>query len=149
MHLMEPWVAWAVLAAVLIIGEIFVAGFFVLFFGVGAIPASIIAYFFPKAYVWQLVVFFAVSGILLAFGRRIALRLTFNTPSDVGANRMIGKVGLVLKEIDVKTASGIVRVDREEWRAESESGETIPADKWVEVVRIDGTRIIVKEKKGN
>jgi inner membrane protein len=134
-----------ILAAVLVIGEIVVSGFFLLFFGLGAIPAAVVAYFHGPLYM-QLLVFALVSAILLAFCRRIALRLTKGSPTNVGADRMIGKDGYVLKEINMKTAGGLVRVDREEWRAESESGETIPADKWVEVIKIDGTRLIVKEK---
>ena len=144
----EPWVVWAIIAAVLIIGEIFISGFFILFFGVGAIPAALVAYFHGPVYL-QLLVFAVTSGITLGFGRRIALKLTAGTPTNVGSDRMIGKAGFVLKEINAKTASGLVRVEREEWRADSESGELIPTEKWVEVVRIDGTRLIVKEKQND
>lgn len=142
----DPWVMWVIFAAVLIISEIFISGFFILFFGVGALPAAVVAYFHGPVYL-QLLVFAVVSGVLLAFCRQIVLKLTAGAPKNVGSDRMIGKDGFVLKEIDVKKASGLVRVEREEWRAESESGETIPADRWVEVIRIDGTRLIVREKQ--
>ncbi|MFA6450764.1 MAG: NfeD family protein [bacterium] len=142
----EPWVMWSIFAAALIIGEIFISGFFILFFGVGAIPAAVVAYFHGPVYL-QLLVFAVSSGLLLAFCRRIIVKLDAGSPENVGADRMIGKAAYVLKEINVKNASGMVRVDNEEWRAESESGEIIPADNWTEVIRIDGTRLIVRVKQ--
>jgi membrane protein implicated in regulation of membrane protease activity len=145
-YLKEPWVLWMIFAAALIIGEIFISGFFILFFGVGAIPAAIVAKLHGPFYL-QLLVFAVTSGVLLAFCRKIALKLTAGSPNNIGSDRMIGKDAYVLKEINVKTASGLVRVEREEWRAESESGETIPVERWAEVIRIDGTRLIVREKK--
>ncbi|UCE23110.1 MAG: NfeD family protein, partial [Candidatus Aminicenantes bacterium] len=39
---------------------------------------------------------------------------------------------------------GSVRLKKEEWRADSETGEVIPAGKKVKVTRIDGTHLVVK-----
>lgn len=143
MNDIQPWILWAVLAAILMIGEIFTAGVFLIFFGIGAIPAVFVAYFHGSLF-WQLMAFIASSGVLLAFARPLALRLTKDTPGDVGPDRVIGKNGVVLDEIDPKTGSGRVRIEREEWRAESDTGEKIPADTWVEVLRVEGTRLVVK-----
>ena len=145
----DPWVIWSVLAVVLIVAEILVSGFVLLFFGIGAIPAAVAAYFVPHSPSVQIIVFIITSGVALAFGRKIAMRLTAGAPSNVGADRMLGKAGFVLKEIDPSKASGLVRVDREEWRAVSETGEIIPADVWVEVIRIDGTHLVVIRKPEN
>jgi membrane protein implicated in regulation of membrane protease activity len=37
-----------------------------------------------------------------------------------------------------------MRVDKDEWHAESDTGEVIPAGKEVEVVRVEGTHLVVK-----
>jgi inner membrane protein len=39
---------------------------------------------------------------------------------------------------------GLVRIEREEWRAESVDGAAIPVGAAIRVVRVDGTRLIVK-----
>jgi membrane-bound ClpP family serine protease len=53
----------------------------------------------------------------------------------------------VLEEIDNDKNTGRVRLKKEEWRADSETGEVIPAGKKVKVTRMDGTHIVVKTLK--
>ena len=57
---------------------------------------------------------------------------------------MLEKRALVLTEINPALGSGMVRVDAEEWRAISEDGSVIAKDTVVEVLRIDGTRLVVR-----
>ena len=63
---------------------------------------------------------------------------------SVGANRFKGLKGMVIEEIDNIHAKGMVRVEREEWRAESVDEGVIPKGAKVEVVDISGTRLLVK-----
>jgi membrane-bound ClpP family serine protease len=46
-------------------------------------------------------------------------------------------------------ASGQVRVEREEWRADSVDGQTIAKDEIVEVVAVSGTRLLVKKSQAS
>ena len=48
----------------------------------------------------------------------------------------------MLEEIDPLMATGRVRVEREEWRADSVDGQKIAKDEVVEVVRVAGTRLL-------
>jgi membrane protein implicated in regulation of membrane protease activity len=66
-------------------------------------------------------------------------------PNPGGIDRVIGKRAVVLEEINPLVASGRVRIEREEWRADTIDGAIIPKDALVEVVRVSGTRVIVKE----
>jgi inner membrane protein len=50
----------------------------------------------------------------------------------------------VLKEIDPLLGTGLVRIEREEWRAESIDHTKIAQDTLVEVVSVSGTRVLVK-----
>ena len=136
------WWGWMILAAVLIIAEIFTAGFFLLCFGIGAAAAGIFAKM-GFGIVWQLVVFIIVSGILFAISRKLADRISKKQPPGIGADRFKEQVCLVLEEINNTKNTGRVRLGREEWRAESKTGELIPADAQVIVVDVDGTRLIV------
>jgi len=137
------WMLWMILAALCIIGEIFTAGFFLLWFGIGAAAAGAAALLGLGA-AWQWGLFVVLTAVLFAVSRSFAERLTKKQPSGVGADRFIGGEGLVLERIDNVKNSGSVRLGKEEWRASSESGDPISAGKKVEVVKVEGTHLIVR-----
>ena len=142
------WMAWMIFAAACIIGEIFTAGFFLFWFGIGAVVAGILALLGLSAG-WQWGTFIVLSGVLFAVSRRLADRMTKEQPPGIGADRTIGKEGLVLEKIDNINNRGRVRLDKEQWRAESETGDMIPKGERVLVVRLDGTHLVVSPvKKG-
>ena len=140
------WWIWMVIAALFIIGEIFTAGFFLLWFGIGAAIAGILALLGFGAG-WQWGTFIVVSGVLFGVSRRFAERFTKKQPPGIGADRFIGKKGVVLEEVDNIKNTGRVRVEKEEWRADSDTGEVIPVGKMVEVTRLDGTHLVVETLK--
>lgn len=139
----EMWWTWIILAVVLAIGEMFHAGFFLLWFAIGAAVAGVTAYMNLSPGV-QMVTFIIVSGGLFAASRKFAERWTRHQPQGIGANRLIGKKGIVIEQVDNYASTGSVRIDREEWRASSETGDILPVGSLVEVCRIEGTRAIVK-----
>ena len=140
------WWIWMIIAAIFVVGEIFTMGFFLLWFGVGALVAGILA-LAGLSIGWQLAAFVVVSGVLFAVSRRFAEKFSKKQPPGIGADRFIGLEGVVLEEIDNQKDTGRVRLKKEEWRAESDSGEVIPEGTRVEVTRLDGTHLIVKIKK--
>jgi len=137
------WWIWMAIAAIFVIGEIFTVGFFLLWFGIGAVAAGILALFGFGAS-WQWGIFMVVSGVLFALSRRFAERFTKKQPPGIGADRVIGKKGVVLEEIDNIRSTGRVRLGKEEWRADSDTGEVIPVGKRVKVTRLVGTHVVVK-----
>jgi len=142
----SPWIIWAVVALLLIVLEAFISGFVILWFGIAAVPTAIIAYFFPHKVILQLTVFAVLSIVLLLSTRKLAAKLySTNTPVQVGIDRLLGKYGTVLEPINPDNAKGLVRLDHEQWRAESEDGSIIEAGTRIQVMKIDGTRVIVKK----
>ena len=139
----ELWIIWLILAALFIIGEIFTAGFFILWFGIGAAVAALLAFLNVGAG-WQLGAFVVVSLTLFLASRKFASRITKEQPPGVGADRFLGQDCIVLEEINAVKISGRVRLKTEEWRAQSEDGSVIPTEARVKVVRVDGTHLIVK-----
>lgn len=137
------WV-WMIVAAVFLIGEMLTAGFFLLVFGVGAIGAALVSAF-GGSVLWQWIAFVVLSTIAFGFSRKFAKKV-HRGPEDygVGAERYTGMKAWVIETIDKAAATGMVRVDREEWRADSIDGEIILEGNWVEVEEVDGTRLIVK-----
>ncbi|MFN2505108.1 MAG: NfeD family protein [Acidimicrobiales bacterium] len=138
------WI-FLVTAVVLAVGEIALAGtFFLLPFAAGSLVAAIGAFIgLPVAVDWALLV--GVSALASAVLWPLGRRLDRNTPhSAIGANRWVGRQAVVLRDIPASAgATGMVRLDREEWRAESAMGVPIPTGSTVLVSRVDGTRLVV------
>ena len=111
------WV-WLGLAIILSVAEIFTAGFFMLPFGIGAAVAAMLEFFFPGSIGGSGRPSSASPQLLLIVLRRIANRITHDSPIGLAGNRLIGKQGVVIERLDPQTGPGRVRVEREEWRAE-------------------------------
>ncbi|MDD3718750.1 MAG: NfeD family protein [Actinomycetota bacterium] len=145
MDSLDPWVIWLIFAAVFIIAEVFTHGFFIFWFGVGAGAAAVIAAFDLAPY-WQWIVFVVVTLVCVLGSRRFSERISKETPYKAGAERLLGKKGVVLVDIDNAETKGLVKVEGEEWRAESADGDTIERGEWIIVESIEGTRLIVRKE---
>jgi membrane protein implicated in regulation of membrane protease activity len=137
------WV-WLAAAAGFAVGEIAVAGsFFLLPFAGGALVAALVAFAGgPVALGW--LAFLVVSALAVGVLRPLARRLDQAPTQAIGATRWVGRQGYVLRDIPSGPgATGLIRLDREEWRAESLMGVPIRAGSTVLVSRVDGTRLVV------
>ena len=138
------WI-FLVIAVLFTVGEIAMAGtFFLLPFAAGALAAAL-AGFVGLSVGIEWLIFVAVSAVasLVLWPLRRALDSS-NPQSEIGANRWVGRRAYVLRDIPGGAGeTGLVRLDREEWRAESLLGIPIPSGSTVLVSRIDGTRLVV------
>ena len=132
------------MAAVFAIGELSAPGtFFLLPFAIGAAAAAVLAFAGVDVAI-ELVVFIVVSLVALAGFRKLAHRLDRNEPTEgIGSKRLIGQPARVIEAIDGAHDLGTVRVDREEWRAESGDGAAIAVGSQVKIVEVRGTRVVV------
>ncbi|HEX9891261.1 MAG TPA: NfeD family protein [Actinomycetota bacterium] len=141
------WI-WLGAGVLFSVGEIAIAGaFFLLPFGIGALVASA-ALFMGASLVISWVVFLVVSGLAFAalfpLGRRLD-RTSAQNREAVGAGRWVGRLGNVLEVIPAGPGeTGLVRVDREQWRAESSGRAPIETGTMIRVLQVDGTRLIVE-----
>lgn len=134
------WLGTAVLFG---IGEMASPGsFFLAPFAIGAAVAAILA-FADVPLVGEWAAFVGISVASFVALRPLARRLDAEGTSDgIGARRLIGRTGKVLEDI-APDGMGMVRVDREDWRAESLGPQTIPAGTTVRIAEVEGTRVIV------
>ncbi|MBW3537142.1 MAG: NfeD family protein [Actinobacteria bacterium] len=142
----EVWrFIWLTAAVGFALGELALAGsFFLAPFAVGAAAAAGSAFVgLPVGVSWA--VFLAVSFVAFAGFRPLARRLDLRSPqSAVGAGRWVNREALVVRDIDARSdTKGAVRLDREEWTAESLTGDRIPVGSRVLVCRVEGTRLVV------
>lgn len=142
---MWRWV-WLCAAALFGAGEMASAGtFFLAPFAVGAVGAALVA-FAGVSVGLSWVVFIALSVGSFAALRPLARRLDAagGNPLGVGAGRLVGETGVILDAVPAGPGSvGLVRVGREEWRAESSDGSSIPKGTQVTVLEVRGTRVVV------
>lgn len=134
---------WIVVAVFFFVAEIFTAGFVLLCFGIGALAAALVA-FLGLGMEWQLVGFIVVSAISVVLARPFADRISQSGVQQIAGDRMIGKRAVVLQTIDPIANTGMVRVETEEWRAESADGELLAPGALVEVLGVDGVRLQVR-----
>ncbi|MGH9043139.1 MAG: NfeD family protein, partial [Acidimicrobiia bacterium] len=139
---------WTLAAVVFFLGEMATAGsFFALPFGLGAALAAILA-FAGVEVTWEWVAFVVASGtssaVLWPLGKRMDRR-GVPTEGTPGSRRWIGQHAEVLEGIPGGVSgTGVIRLEREQWRAESADGAPIEQGAVVQVVRIDGTRAVVE-----
>ena len=138
------WV-WVVAVVAFAVGELAVAGsFFLAPFAVGAFVAAVAAFLgLPVPVEWA--AFLGASAATFAGFRPLARRLESRAPhAPVGAARWVSREATVIEDIPGGPGGGgRIRLDREEWRAESLTGAPIRAGSTGLVSRVDGTRLVV------
>lgn len=138
---------WLAAAVVFLLGELAIyTSFFLASFALGAGVACALA-FFDVGLGWQWLAFVGISGVAFLVLRPYSRMLDRETASvhTEGANRWVGKMATVVADIPPGPAeTGLVRVEREQWRAESVGDRAIAAGTVVRVVRVDGTRMLVE-----
>lgn len=135
---------WLGIAVVLAIIEVSTPQLVTLWFVIGAaITAVCSATFLKEQLLWQIVLFLAVSAILLALTRPFVKKLKANTTVSTNSDRNIGKTALVISDIDPELGVGQVRVGTEKWSAKSENGSRISEGTNVKVVGIEGVKLVV------
>lgn len=137
------WV-WFALAVILCIAEIFTAGFFLLPFGIGAGVAALLEFLWPGSIELQWAAFVILSSLLLVVLRRFAERVTHEPPQKVAGDRLLGKSGVVIARIQPHSSVGMVRVEREEWRADAPGHGPLEVGDGIVVVAVEGTHLVVK-----
>ena len=93
----------------------------------------------------QVVLFFAVSVILLYFTRPIAVKYFNKDRIKTNAESLVGRQAIVISEIDNLQGIGQVTVGGQEWSARSvEDDVKLPVGTVVDVMAINGVKLMVK-----
>lgn len=139
------WQFWLIAAGIFFIIEIATVGFLVFWFGIGAIIAMVVSLFIPNVYIQAIV--FIVSSTLLIFFTKPFVNKFVNKGKTMTTNAysIIGRTGIVTKEINDLKCTGQVKIGGETWSAKTLSEETIPENTEIEVVKIDGVKAIVQK----
>jgi len=129
---------WWILAALLIILEVFAPGAFFLWLGLAAVAVGGVVYMIPAmAWEYQLLLFSVASVISIVIWRKY-FRITPADTDQPNLNRRgqqyVGRV-FTLEE-PIVDGIGKIRVDDSTWKVR---GEDCPAGTRIEVTGLDGT----------
>ena len=142
------WIVWIIIAALFIVAEVLTPGFFLLWFGIGALAAALLALIGVTSIAAQVLVFLIVSVVLLIASRTIFERFLSrpSSPSELktGMDTMIGLVGIVVEPSQGTLHQAAVKVYGSVWTAFPVEGEKPLAEgESVAIERIEGNRIYV------
>jgi membrane protein implicated in regulation of membrane protease activity len=142
---MEYYQIWLIAAIVLVIIEIFTAGFGIICFAIGALFSALTGYL-GGSLVWQLVVFAATSMLAFFFLRPVIIKVLDRKSKDVktNADALVGRVGIVSETIDNTQNTGRVAIDGDDWKAVSSDGSVINKGQKVEILSLNSIILTVK-----
>ena len=143
---MELYYYWLIAAIILVIIEIFTAGFGAVCFALGALGSALTGYL-GGSFSWQLAVFAIVSLLSFLFVRPFVLKFLEKKTKDVktNADALIGRKAVVTEGIDAERQQGRVKVDGDEWKAVSEDGQPIAAGSEVEITARESLIVTVRK----
>jgi membrane protein implicated in regulation of membrane protease activity len=147
--MLQAWAIWLIVAAIFVAAEVFTPGFFLLWFGVGALVAAVMAMLGVGGLAAQTLVFLVVSVALVVASRTIFEKF-LNRPADAnqlrtGIETIIGQVGTVVESSRGALNEGAVSVYGSIWTAFPAEGErSLREGDPVTVERIEGNAIYVR-----
>ena len=135
-------ILWLALMVVFLVTEAATVTMVSLWFAAGSLAA--LAASLLHAPVWlQVVLFLAVSALLLAALRPMARKHFTPKLSKTNVDAVVGSRGYVTADIDNVSATGTVKLGAMEWTARSTAGTVIPKGTLVQVDKIEGVKAFV------
>lgn len=134
---------WLIVFLVLLFIEIVTVNLVSIWFAIGALVSFIISIFIDNITI-ELTAFVAVSVLTLLLTKSLVNKIKNKNIEKTNLDRVIGKIGIVTMTI-TKLEPGEVKVDGKKWSAIS--NKKINVGSKVEILSIDGVKLLVKETK--
>lgn len=143
---MNP-IVWLVILIILLVIEIITLGLSTIWFAGGALAAFIAALLGADIYL-EIILFLAVSLVLLLFTRPVVMRYLNANKTPTNVDSLIGEQAIVTKPINNLLGQGEVMVGGLEWSARSaDENGAIEKDAVVRILKVDGVKLIVERKE--
>jgi len=137
---------WVFVVILSVIIEAATMGLATIWFAFGGLAAWIVQ-LMNFSFVFQIFTFLIVSSVLLIFTRPFAIKHLKVGKTATNVDGLIGKTGKVVEGIDNINAKGKIKISGQIWTSRSENEEMLKVDQLVEVVRVEGVKLIVKKIK--
>ncbi len=133
---------WLCAMVVFLIVEAVTPALISVWFALGALAAGICTYF-GMGVSSSMVVFAVVSAVSLVVFKKFYNKNLMPEHEPTNADRLIGAKGIVTTTIEPIAATGVVEVLGNVWSAKAD--ETIEMGSQVEVLKIEGVKLVVKK----
>lgn len=137
------WLLWFLLAIIFAVIEVATTGFFIIWFGIGALGAMVVA-LLTSSITIQFFVFIIISVALLFMTRKLTSKVESPNATRTNVDAVIGKTGIVTEDIPALESPGIVKVAGEMWSAVSFDSLPIKKGHQVKVLQVKGVRLVVQ-----
>ena len=134
---------WLSLFIILLLIEAFTINLVTIWFAIGCV-ASLITSMFTDSILIQMIVFISVSFVSLLITKPIVRKLKSFSVVPTNSDRVIGKVGEVIKPIS-KNQNGEIKFYGNVWTASSD--DKIDVGERAKVISIEGVKLIVKKEE--
>ncbi|MPY08760.1 NfeD family protein [Moraxella catarrhalis] len=147
---LQPW-HWAVIGMLLMIGELFIPSFAMLWFGVAALMTALLLWAVPMGLLSQVVIWLGLSIVVcILWFRLIQPRIKTRTKAGLGGSVIVGEIGMIVSPV-VANGLGVVRfsvpkVGAAEWACRTLDGRPIEVGTRVIVTAVMGNELIVIPK---
>ena len=143
---MNMTVIWLAILVVLAVIELVTLGLTTIWFAGGSLVAAIAAALLAPIWL-QIVLFFAVSLLLLFFTRPVAIKYFNKGRLRTNVESMVGQQAVVTKEINNLEGTGEVKVGGMEWTARTAmDGYRIQPGTVVIIRAVNGVKLIVEPR---
>lgn len=143
------WAIWLILCGTFLLIEIFNISFLLIWPGIGSFFAFIASVLGAPVEI-QIAVFAISTTIMIIFMKPLTKKLFKNKDNTkMNNDAMIGKKGIVIKEINSTEEVGQVKVAGELWSAITINDEKIKINEIVKVTKVDGVKLIVTKINEN
>ena len=139
---MEYWQILIIMGIIFIIIEIFTPVMFFLNFALACFLTAVLALFISD---WNILipVFVVFSAVFLMFLRPLLIKSRNSNQKTGVEEKYIGKIAKVTNTIT--SNSGVISIYNERWEARSNTGEEIPVDSEVKIVRNESLVLYVEK----
>ena len=140
----KDMILWFVLFLVFLVIEVATVSLTCIWFALGALLALILSLFDVPILI-QFIVFAIVSIVLMIFTKPVLSRKLLANREKTNYESVIGQSAKVVEEINNIDNKGTVMLNGLEWTARSVDDRVIGVDTIVEVVKVEGVKVIVKK----
>lgn len=145
---MEIWQIWLAVALVFVIVEVFTSGFAVACFSIGCVFGSI-ASALDMTLTWQFLLFAIGTALAFVLVRPFVMKLIKKKAEENGEvltniDSIVGRAGTVTEKIEAN-GFGRVKIDGDEWKAQTNDGSSIDVGEKVTVVSFESIILTVKK----
>ena len=134
---------WLVVAILFAIGELMTTTLTLIWFSIGAIILIFISNIIDSILI-QIIIFSIISTLMLIIATKKFINQDKNYKYNTNLQAIINKKGIV-KETIHQNQVGIVIIEGEAWSAISYDNDKIEKEEIVEVLKIEGVKVVVKK----